>query len=147
MRSSEDLTDSRKWQYDAPMPKTDRRDRDLKQFLQAEILNRDMTIEELYEACDLSKGQFYGEGTGSGRRFADDFPNTEELRHVADRYQLGDDGYVNLLVEFGWLESRPDRPGYTFLAVPLVTVSRKTVATKTTPKLSERKANPKKPPI
>lgn len=120
----------------------------MKQFLQAEILARDMTIEELYEACALTKGQFYGEGSGAGRRFADDFPNTEELRHVADRYQLGDDGYLNLLVEFGWLDPRPDAPGYTG-AAPLATASRREVTTTTTKrkKLSERKANPNRPTI
>lgn len=131
------------------MSRTDRRGREVKQFLQAEILARDMTIEELYEACALTKGQFYGEGSGGGRRFADDFPNTEELRHVADRYQLGDDGYLNLLVEFGWLEPRPDAPGYT-RAVPLATASRREVTTTPTTKrkkLSERKANPNRPTI
>jgi hypothetical protein len=36
-----------------------------------------------------------------------------ELRQVADYFNLGSDGWLNLLVEFGWIEPREDIPGYT----------------------------------
>jgi hypothetical protein len=98
------------------MSKTDRRGRDLKTFLQAEVLARDVTVKELRRACGgLSVARYYGDaarGT-SGRASADDFPNTEELRHIAEFYGLGDEGYLNLLIEFGWLSQRPDAPGFT----------------------------------
>lgn len=95
------------------MPRTDRRGRDLKQFLQAEILGKDVTYEELCEALRVTKARYYRRGETCGRADADDFPNTEELRHVTDYYQLGDDGYLNLLVEFDWIDARPETPGYT----------------------------------
>jgi hypothetical protein len=84
--------------------RTDRRGRPLKAFLQAEIVGTDVTVEEMRTACGLTRASYYGEPSGSGRGFADTFPNSEELRQLADYYQLGDDGWVKLLVEFGWLQ-------------------------------------------
>jgi hypothetical protein len=89
------------------MTRTDRRGRPLKAFLQAEIVGADITIEQVRTACGLTRASYYGEPSGSGRGFADDFPNSEDLRQVAQHYQLGDNGWVSLLVEFGWLEPVP----------------------------------------
>lgn len=89
------------------MTRTDRRGRSLKAFLQAEIAGTDVTIEEMRKACGLTRASYYGEPSGTGRGFDDNFPNSEELRQVAERYQLGDNGWVSLLVEFGWLEPIP----------------------------------------
>ncbi|HME74920.1 MAG TPA: hypothetical protein VKI00_04470 [Mycobacterium sp.] len=89
------------------MTRTDRRGRPLKAFLQAEIVGADITIEQVRTACGLTRASYYGEPSGSGRGFADDFPNSEDLRQVAQHYQLGDNGWVSLLVEFGWLEPLP----------------------------------------
>jgi len=75
--------------------------------LQAEIVGADITIEQVRTACGLTRASYYGEPSGSGRGFADDFPNSEDLRQVAQHYQLGDNGWVSLLVEFGWLEPLP----------------------------------------
>jgi hypothetical protein len=89
------------------MTRTDRRGRPLKAFLQAEIAGGDVTIEEMRKACGLTRSSYYGEPSGTGRGFDDSFPNSEELRQVAEHYQLGDNGWVSLLVEFGWLEPLP----------------------------------------
>lgn len=67
----------------------------------------DVTVEEMRKACGLTRASYYGEPSGTGRGFDDTFPNSEELRQVAEYYGLGDNGWVSLLVEFGWLESRP----------------------------------------
>jgi hypothetical protein len=89
------------------MPRTDRRGRLLKAFLQAEIVSTDVTIEQVRAACGLTRASYYGEPSGTGRGFADDFPNSEELRRITVYYGLGDNGWVSLLVEFGWLEPLP----------------------------------------
>jgi hypothetical protein len=82
--------------------------------LQAEIVGSDLTIEEVRRACGLTRASYYGEPSGSGRGFADNFPNSEELRQVAEYYKLGDNGWVSLLVEFGWLEPMPGTPRMPF---------------------------------
>jgi hypothetical protein len=89
------------------MTRTDRRGRPLKAFLQAEIAGADVTIEEMRKACGLTRSSYYGEPSGTGRGFDASFPNSEELRQVAEHYGLGDNGWVSLLVEFGWLEPIP----------------------------------------
>lgn len=89
------------------MTRSDRRGRSLKAFLQAEIAGADVTIEEMRRACGLTRASYYGEPSGTGRGFEDSFPNSEELRQVAEHYKLGDNGWVSLLVEFGWLEPAP----------------------------------------
>jgi hypothetical protein len=98
------------------MTRLDRRGRPLKAFLQAEIVGTDLTIEEVRRACGLTRASYYGEPSGSGRGFADSFPNSEELRQVGDYYKLGDNGWVSLLVEFGWLEPLPGTPRMPFTA-------------------------------
>ena len=75
--------------------------------MQAEIVSADVTVEEVRKACGLTRASYYGEPSGTGRGFADDFPNSEELRQVAEYYQLGDNSWISLLVEFGWLEALP----------------------------------------
>jgi hypothetical protein len=87
--------------------RTDRRGRLLKAFLQAEIAGADVTIEEMRRACGLTRASYYGEPSGSGRGFDESFPNSEELRQISEFYKLGDNGWVSLLVEFGWLEPIP----------------------------------------
>ena len=89
------------------MTRADRRGRPLKAFLQAEIIGTDVTIEQVRTACGLTRASYYGEPSGTGRGFADDFPNSEELRRLAQYYELGDNGWVSLLVEFGWLQPVP----------------------------------------
>jgi hypothetical protein len=99
------------------MTRADRRGRPLKAFLQAEIVGGDVTIEQVRTACGLTRASYYGEPSGTGRGFADDFPNSEELRRLAGYYELGDNGWVSLLVEFGWLEPLPGTLRMPFTAV------------------------------
>src|SRR6202012_6111828 len=89
------------------MTRADRRGRPLKAFLQAEIVGADVTIEEVRRACGLTRASYYGEPSGTGRGFDENFPNSEELRQIAEYFKLGDNGWVSLLVEFGWLEPIP----------------------------------------
>jgi hypothetical protein len=103
--------------FRATMTLTDRRGRPLKAFLQAEIARGDVTIEQVRDACGLTRASYYGEPSGSGRGSADDFPNSEELRRVARYYELGDNGWVSLLVEFGWLEALPGTLRMPFTSV------------------------------
>lgn len=94
------------------MVRTDQRGRALKTFLTAEIVAGDITVEKLRQAVGVKRSRWYGDG-GSGRVDAPDFPDPNELLHLAQHYDLGDDGWLNLLVEFGWLKPRPDVPGFT----------------------------------
>ncbi len=57
---------------------------DLKRLLEA-TLNRDITVEQLRDACGVTKGRWYG---GVGRANADDFPDAEEARHAAHAFGL-----------------------------------------------------------
>jgi hypothetical protein len=98
--------------------RTDRRGRTLKTFLVAEIVGTDITVEQLRQAIGVKRSRWYGDGTSGGRAEAPDFPDPNELLHLAKHYQLGEDGWLNLLVEFGWLDPRPDAPGYTAQAHP-----------------------------
>lgn len=84
--------------------------------MQAEIVGTDVTIEEVRRACGLTRASYYGEPSGTGRGFADNFPNSEELRQVAEYYKLGDNGWVSLLVEFGWLDPQPGTVRMPFTA-------------------------------
>ncbi len=75
--------------------------------MQAEIVGGDVTVEEVRKACGLTRASYYGEPSGTGRGSADDFLNSEELRKVAQYYQLEDNSWISLLVEFGWLDPLP----------------------------------------
>ncbi len=94
-------------------PRTDRRGRGLKAFLIAEIVGGDVAVEQMLEATGVKPTRWYGSGSTPGRSEADDFPDPVELRQLADYFNLGDDGWLNLLVEFGWLAPRDGIPGYT----------------------------------
>ncbi|SIC55131.1 Uncharacterised protein [Mycobacteroides abscessus subsp. abscessus] len=95
------------------MSRTDRRGRDLKLFLQAEIVNANMQVGDVVKAVGVTTSRYYGDSRSTGRKDSDDFPNADELRHIADHYNLGDEGYFNLLVEFGHAEPQPGFPGFT----------------------------------
>lgn len=56
----------------------------MKRLLEA-TLNRDITVEQLRDACGVTKGRWYG---GVGRANADDFPDAEEARRAAHAFGL-----------------------------------------------------------
>jgi len=66
------------------MPRTNAAGWGLKRLLEA-TLNRDITVEQLRDACGVTKGRWYGEG---GRANADDFPDAEEARRAARSFGL-----------------------------------------------------------
>ena len=94
------------------MPRTDRRGRGLKAFLVAEITGRDITVEEMRQAVNVKRSRWYG-GDSPGRAEADNFPDPVELLSLADYFNLEQHGWLNLMVEFGWLDPLADYPGYT----------------------------------
>ncbi|MHA7650182.1 hypothetical protein ACX9NE_11665 [Mycobacterium sp. ML4] len=66
------------------MPRTNAAGWGLKRLLEA-TLNRDITVEQLRDACGVTKGRWYG---GVGRANADDFPDAEEARRAAHTFGL-----------------------------------------------------------
>ncbi|KZS60299.1 hypothetical protein [Mycobacterium pseudokansasii] len=66
------------------MPRTNAAGWGLKRLLEA-TLNRDITVEQLRDACGVTKGRWYGE---SGRANAEDFPDAEEARRAAHAFGL-----------------------------------------------------------
>lgn len=92
------------------MTRTDRKGWNIKLFIEAEIIGEQITVEDLYVACDITKSKYYGDPSKgvAGRAEAEDFPNPLELRNVAEYYQLSSLDFLNLLVEFGWGPVIPD---------------------------------------
>ncbi len=96
------------------MPRTDENGRQLKALLDY-LLDGDVDAKAIYDALGTSSSTYY-------RRIKEaDYPNAEELRHVADRFSLS---YPDLQIRFGlmsreevwsYLESAPvsGRDGYT----------------------------------
>jgi len=66
------------------VPRTNAAGWGLKRLLEA-TLNRDITVEQLRDACGVTKGRWYG---GAGRANADDFPDAEEARRAAHAFGL-----------------------------------------------------------
>ena len=95
------------------MARTDKRGRSLKTFLIAEITGQDITVEEIREAVGIKRTRWYGDADNPGRAVAEDFPDAMELRSLAQYFNLGENGWVNLMVEFDWLQPRLDAPGFT----------------------------------
>jgi hypothetical protein len=96
------------------MARTDRRGRGLKTFLTAEITGQDITVEEMRQAVGVKRSRWYGDAAeNTGRAEASDFPDAMELRSLAAHFNLGQTGWLNLLVEFGWLDPLPGHPGFS----------------------------------
>jgi hypothetical protein len=73
------------------MPRTDENGRQLKALL-GYLLDGEIDAKEIYDALGVSSSTYY-------RRIKDhDYPNAEELRLVADRFNLN---YPDLQVRFG----------------------------------------------
>ncbi|CQD04907.1 hypothetical protein BN000_00944 [Mycobacterium europaeum] len=66
------------------MPRTNAAGWGLRRLLEA-TLNRDITVEQLRDACGVTKGRWYGP---AGRANADDFPDAEEARRAAHAFGL-----------------------------------------------------------
>src|SRR6202011_206278 len=77
--------------YGMWMPRTDENGRQLKALLDY-LLDGEVDAKEIYDALGVSSSTYY-------RRIKEtDYPNAEELRRVADRFDLS---YPDLQVRFG----------------------------------------------
>jgi hypothetical protein len=124
------------------VPRTDENGRQLKALLDY-LHDGDIDAKDIYDALGTSSSTYY-------RRIKeDDYPNAEELRRVADRFNLN---YPDLQIQFGlmsrqevwhYIESAP------FSAGGVGTVTETGTQTQTTrpPKLADLKPRQDAPPL
>lgn len=121
------------------VPRTDENGRQLKALLDY-LLDGDVDAKAIYDALGTSSSTYY-------RRIKEaDYPNAEELRHIADRFTLS---YPDLQVRFG-LMSREEVRSYLEsapLSVVTATDPKTEVRTVRRPKLSELTPRPDAPPL
>ncbi|OFJ52109.1 transcriptional regulator [Mycolicibacterium grossiae] len=121
------------------MPRTDENGRQLKALLDY-LLDGDIEAKAIYDALGTSSSTYY-------RRIKDaDYPNAEELRLVADRFELS---YPDLQVRFG-LMSREEVWSYLESAPVMVATKTEPVTEQRTTvrrKLSELSPRPDAPPL
>jgi hypothetical protein len=131
-----------KWQkssYGVCVPRTDENGRQLKALLDY-LLDGELEAKEIYDSLGTSSSTYY-------RRIKEkDYPNAEELRSVADRFNLS---YPDLQIRFGlmsrqevwhYLESAP-------VAVATINDTVNKLDTKKRPKLSELSPRQDAPPL
>src|SRR3954467_7622185 len=121
------------------MPRTDENGRQLKALLDY-LLDGEIDAKDIYDALAISSSTYY-------RRIKEnDYPNAEELRRVADRFELS---YPDLQIRFG-LMSRQEVWSY-IESSPVSCGTIKETVNKTTPtrpvKLSELSARKDAPPL
>lgn len=124
------------------MPRTDENGRQLKALLDY-LLDGEIDAKDLFDALGISSSTYY-------RRIKEsDYPNAEELRRVADRFELS---YPDLQIQFG-LMSRQEVWNYVRAAESAqfggVTLQETTTkqAVKHRPKLSELTPRLDAPPL
>lgn len=110
------------------MPRTDENGRQLKTLLDY-LLDGDIEARDIYDALGTSSSTYY-------RRVKEhDYPNAEELRLVASRFDLS---YPDLQVRFG-LMSREELQQYVDSSPFTVATINAVTATRNSVKLSELK--------
>jgi hypothetical protein len=121
------------------VPRTDENGRQLKALLDY-LLDGDLEAKEIYDSLGTSSSTYY-------RRIKEnDYPNAEELRRVADRFELS---YPDLQIRFG-LMSRQEVWSYIESSPVSVATINETVNRTTTTrpvKLSELSARQDAPPL
>lgn len=122
------------------MPRTDENGRQLKALLDY-LLDGDIEAKSIYDALGISSSTYY-------RRIKEqDYPDAEELRRVADRFDLS---YPDLQIRFG-LMSRQEVWQYVesapFPATAVIPVAEAAPTTRRRPKLSELAPRPDAPPL
>lgn len=123
--------------YGKWVPRTDENGRQLKALLDY-LLDGDVEAKDIYDALGISSSTYY-------RRIKEaDYPDAEELRRVADRFNLS---YPDLQIRFGlmsrqevWSYVESDSGPTTVTAVREATIKRP-------PKLSELKPRSDAPPL
>ena len=122
--------------YCVRVPRTDENSRQLKALLDY-LLDGDVEAKEIYDALGISSSTYY-------RRIKEeDYPDAEELRRVADRFDLS---YPDLQVRFG-LMSHQEVRSYMESAPFTVTAVREATTTRRQTKLSELKPRTDAPPL
>lgn len=117
------------------MPRTDENGKQLKALLDY-LLDGEIEAKAIYDALGISSSTYY-------RRIKeDDYPNAEELRRVADRFNLG---YPDLQVRFG-LMTRQEVWSYIETA-PFTVATVKQAITRRPAKLSELTPRQDAPPL
>ncbi len=82
---------NRRTVYSGQVPRTDENGRQLKALLDY-LLDGEIDAKDIYDALGTSSSTYY-------RRIKEpDYPNAEELRRVADRFDLS---YPDLQIQFG----------------------------------------------
>ena len=120
------------------MPRTDENGRQHKALL-AYLLDGEIDAKDIFDALGVSSSTYY-------RRIKEaDYPNAEELRRVADRFDLS---YPDLQIQFG-LMTRQEVFSYVESAKLAVATRQETVhaTTKHRPKLSELTPRLDAPPL
>jgi len=118
------------------MPRTDENGRQLKALL-GYLLDGEVEAKEIYDALGISSSTYY-------RRIKeDDYPDAEELRRVADRFNLS---FPDLQVRFG-LMSHHEVRSYIESAPLTVLTAKEATVTRRLPKLSELKPREDAPPL
>jgi hypothetical protein len=118
------------------VPRTDENGRQLKALLDY-LLDGDVEAKAIYDALGVSSSTYY-------RRIKEDnYPDAEELRRVADRFNLS---YPDLQVRFG-LMSHEEVQSYLDSGVFAVTTTRQATITRRPAKLSELAPRPDAPPL
>ncbi|BBY15568.1 XRE family transcriptional regulator [Mycolicibacterium litorale] len=119
------------------MPRTDENGRQLKALLDY-LLDGDVEAKTIYDALGISSSTYY-------RRIKEhNYPDAEELRRVADRFDLS---YPDLQIRFG-LMSRQEVWHYVESSnLTVATVAEARPTTRRRPKLSELAPRPDAPPL
>jgi hypothetical protein len=118
------------------VPRTDENGRQLKALL-GYLLDGEVDAKEIYDALGVSSSTYY-------RRIKEyDYPNAEELRRVADRFDLS---YPDLQIRFG-LMSHHEVTSYIESGPLRVATVRDNLTTVRQAKLSEMKPRADAPPL
>jgi len=122
--------------YGVEVPRTDENGRQLKALLDY-LLDGDIEAKDIYDALGVSSSTYY-------RRIKEDnYPDAEELRRVADRFNLS---YPDLQVRFG-LMSHQEVQNYLDSGPFATTKIRERTTTRRPKKLSELAPRPDAPPL
>jgi hypothetical protein len=124
------------WVYREQVPRTDENGRQLKALLDY-LLDGEVDAKDVYDALGISSSTYY-------RRIKEiDYPDAEELRRVADRFNLS---YPDLQIRFG-LMSRQEVWSYIESAPFAVATVKEATPTHRPAKLSELKPRQDAPPL
>ena len=122
--------------YCMRVPRTDENGRQLKALL-SYLLDGEVDAKEIYDALGVSSSTYY-------RRIKEeDYPNAEELRLVADRFNLS---YPDLQVRFGLMSHHEVRSYMESGPLAVATVGEATM-TRRRARMSELTPRPDAPPL